>query len=296
VAVLKKLADLFIFTNLFVAFAVACLTFESQLLIRGYIDIEYVAFVFFSTLFLYNFHRVFRLKHRSAEEQEERRHKWVREHRTLTIFILCISLAGTAYCAFFVQPIIIILLAPFGLIAFAYSLPFIPYGEKKLRLRDVPMLKIFLISLVLAVVTVLLPSLTWFKIGEHVLMDYRPGGTMFIRRMLFIFAITIPFDIRDMVHDKKSRLMTIPLLAGERAAKGIALFALLGFVFLLCMEWSRGILAQPYLYALIASVVLSGAAIVFSSNKRNEYYYVFFVEGSMIVQAGLVYAAYLSLR
>ncbi|MBK9505813.1 MAG: UbiA family prenyltransferase [Bacteroidetes bacterium] len=79
------------------------------------------------------------------------------------------------------------------------------------RLRQIPYLKIFLISFVWATVTILLPVIHSEKAYNnfHIL-------TMIIERFLFVFAITIPFDIRDMNADSQTELKTIPLLIGEK--------------------------------------------------------------------------------
>ena len=47
-----------------------------------------------------------------------------------------------------------------------------------------------------------------------------------ISRFLFVFAITIPFDIRDLEYDA-GKLRTIPLFFGEKKSKFLAVFLIL---------------------------------------------------------------------
>lgn len=291
-AVLRRLGAFLIYSNLFVAFAVACLTFETQLLLFRKLDVRYAAFVFFSTLFLYNFHRVFRLKKRSAGEQGENRHRWIVEKRTLSIAVLFIAAIGLALVTWlYMNQAVIVALLPVALISFGYSIPFIPARGRFIRLRDVPLVKIFLISLVLSIVTVWIPDVYHYdSFGTFYFTPMSNGVLLlFIRRMLFIFAITVPFDIRDMEYDRAGRVVTIPLVMGERTAKLLAEAALVLFIALVIYQWNH----DPFLpleYALIASAVIAGIAVWFSSPRRNEFYYSFCVEGTMVIQALLIFA------
>ena len=54
---------------------------------------------------------------------------------------------------------------------------------------------------------------------------------MFVHRLCFVFAITIPFDIRDLKYDSL-QLKTIPTIFGEEKARYIA-YATLGIYELL---------------------------------------------------------------
>jgi 4-hydroxybenzoate polyprenyltransferase len=292
VRVLKKLSDLLIFSNLFVALAVACLTFETQLLQFGNTDLHFTSFVFFSTLFLYNFHRAYRLRSRSNAEQEEKRHLWVRNNRIVLYSILAIAAAGLAFVTLrYIRWDVILCLVPVALISFGYSVPFIPTVNGFIRLRDIPMLKIFLIVIVLCLVTVVLPTLSFSSLPEY---PVNPWILRFVllRRMLFIFAITIPFDIRDIEHDRSSGLRTIPGIFGERNARLLAELALMLFAGLVIVQWKNDLLPLPYVYALIASALFAAVMVWLSTKERKEYFYTFLVEGSMIVQALLVLLAY----
>lgn len=293
---LKKLADLVVFSNLFVAFAVGCLTLQTVMLALGRIDLRYSFFVFFATLFLYNFHRIYRLGARSAKELSERRHSWLKENKLFFALIFLVSSVGLVYTTFhYVHFVLFIFLIPVIILSFGYSIPVIPTGKGWIRLRDIPLLKIFLITFVLSWVTVLIPF--WFYALEtggswyFEPMTYEGLWYAMGRRMLFIFAITIPFDIRDIEHDSHNGLKTIPVLLGEKRAILISQLALLLFIALVLVQ---AIKYNTWLYpsALITSAVITGVAIIFASRSRKEYFYTFIIEGMMVLQFALVYLAY----
>ena len=50
------------------------------------------------------------------------------------------------------------------------------------------------------------------------------------KRFLFIMAITLPFDIRDMYQDRKFHLKTIPVLMGEKRSLILCQMLLLVYI------------------------------------------------------------------
>ncbi|RME93472.1 MAG: hypothetical protein D6772_15865, partial [Bacteroidetes bacterium] len=165
-------------------------------------------------------------------------------------------------------------------VALAYVLPLLN-GQ---RLRDFPYIKIFLIAL----------SWAWLTVFGPV---WEAGGTiaderiilMAIERAAFIFAITIPFDIRDMGLDAAHRLHTLPGVFGVATAKRWA------YICLLLMGLVASYLAltgfyQPWAAAALLVSALSTAWIVRQSTPdRHDYYFTGLVDGTMIMQAALLY-------
>jgi len=101
----------------------------------------------------------------------------------------------------------------------SYYLPLVSYKS----LRHVPFLKIFLIAFCWTLATVTLPAIAQ---GHTLLVPSTWWLT--IERFIFIFAITLPFDVRDIQEDEGSKLQTLPMLVGVRNAlilSGILLFA-----------------------------------------------------------------------
>ncbi len=211
-----KALDLLVSSNIYVSFGVLVLTWVS-LDIRQLRCDDLLGFVFFSTLFIYNFIRLVRV-HPMVMEGDSNRHKIIFRYRELLWALSIVS--GFIACYFFTSLYrsIWVYLLPMSIVSVTYVLPVYKtsFGHW-VRLRDVPCLKIFLIAMTWAFVTEGLPSiLSIDKVDSLALLE----------RFLFVFAITIPFDIRDLHFDKMS-LRTLPQLFGPVGARRIGISALL---------------------------------------------------------------------
>ena len=210
-----KILDFLVASNIYVSLGAFSLTWLSMQFYKTE-NTDLSLFVFFSTLFAYNFMRLVRV-HPMLLEGESNRHKSIFKLRIL-LWVICILSGLTSFYFFTViyQPILPLLIA-MAAISLAYALPVYKKGDEWLRLRDIPGVKIFLIAIVWSLVTEGFPALM-------------SGNTIkalpLIERFLFIFAITIPFDIRDMRFDDHN-LSTIPQYFGVRKARWIGVVALL---------------------------------------------------------------------
>jgi 4-hydroxybenzoate polyprenyltransferase len=139
-------------------------------------------------------------------------------------------------------------------------------------------LKIFLIAIVWAWVTVLLPA-----VQEDQLEQWSTWG-MSLERSLFIFAITLPFDIRDLKVDERSNVKTIPHFLG---VKGSVYLGIISTILALATAF---ILYQLSIYSLLFFIGLSlsysiTALVIFYSQKvRHDYYFSGLTDGLMLIQ------------
>ncbi len=289
---LRKIAAAIIFTNLFLAAAVTSLVFETYIILFGTItDYKYPFFLFCSTLFLYCFHRVYRFNHREKEEKFAKRHQWVEENKILFYTVMILAAAGVAWALiFFVNTNTILCLLPIGLVSVAYTVPLVPSQGKWIRLRDVPGIKIFLISIVLGLTTVLLPILS----GNDLTVICEPAILfVFFRRVLFIFAITVPFDIRDIDYDMEKKIKTLPIILGIKRSKIVAIIALSLFILLGLIQYLIYYdTSLYYMIALFVSAIISGVIISQTDTNKEDFFYSFYVEGMMMLQCLLILAAH----
>ena len=180
---------------------------------------------------------------------------------------------GAAWYFFQLKPLTQILMVPAGIISLAYVLPI----WTGLRLRDVHYVKIFLIALVFSYVTACLPlvELGWELSQIH-------WGVL-LERCLFLLAITLPFDIRDLLIDKHTHVKTIPQLLGPERTMRLAL-ALLGLVLLLALAFQRmGLYAPDVTIGYIAALIITGVLIYFSPRQQHDYYFSGLLDGSMLL-------------
>ncbi|MCK4561903.1 MAG: hypothetical protein KAT78_03285 [Flavobacteriaceae bacterium] len=134
-------------------------------------------------------------------------------------------------------------------------------------------LKLFLIIITWAGVTVLLP----LKNAE--IQFSNDVWLIFIQRVLFLFAITIPFDIRDLDFDNPE-IKTLPQTLGVKKSKIIGVVAL--FLFFM-IELVRGLKTESTLLTTILIAVISMLFLIFSNKKQNQFYSSFWVESLPIV-------------
>lgn len=275
----KKFLDCLLFSNIFIALGAVAQGLVTYHLLEIKPVPTVLAFLFFSTLTIYNFSILIE-KPKDHKKSPHRRVRWIFNHYRLNIsisIIAVISLIPLFFLLSFSSKVLAIFLA---LIAFGYSLPLFSIGDKKFSLRNIPGLKLFIIALVWAISTVTLPIL---EINESHLFDINFNDLILLtaKRFLFIAAITVPFDIRDLYQDKKFDLKTIPTLFGERKAYLFCQFLLLCYIILLIV-FNNGFNAD--FVALGLTIALSGWLIFKSNWEKNEYYYFFYLDGTLMLQ------------
>ena len=237
------------------------LALSSELLL-GTDNYQISKFVFFATLFTYNFQRVVRVKRGANHMRKE----WLLKHRAAIYFLILVGGIMSGYYFSKFQIITQIAIVFSGVLSVLY-----PFGLRKLAFS-----KIFIISLVWTISTMLLLVLeNNIPISESIVFHL-------MARFLFVFAITIPFDIRDLKYDAKN-LQTIPLFFGIIKARFIALFSLFICVVLSVFQYLENTLISSNLLALILLYFVASIFIVKSDEKRGEMYFSFWVESLSIL-------------
>jgi 4-hydroxybenzoate polyprenyltransferase len=278
--VLYSILDFLLFSNLFIAICAVAQGLITYHLLKIPPDKYVLAFVFFATIGLYNFSMLL-AKPKKPEESPYKRVRWIFSHHRMIISITLIAMLCLVPLFLLYLSIESKLLMLFtGLVAVGYNIPFLSLNNQNIGLRNIPGIKLFLIAMVWAVSCVLLPIMELQHSHE---LNIAPGDTLLLvfKRFLFIAAITVPFDIRDLFQDKLYALKTIPVMLGEKRAYIFCQFLLLGYLLLL-------LLFRQATYPDIAAVVLNLAVtgwLIFKSNiKKNEYYYFFYLDGTMLLQ------------
>jgi len=272
---LRKGVDWLLYSNLWIALNALAQAAQTQYLLGGNIRLNPgLGLVFFGTLFLYALHRAIGLQRLRAFADKGRYYAISQFATQIRVFAL-LGLAGAAACYLLLPWPVQWRLALPGLVALAYVAPL---GASGKRLRDLHFLKIFLIAGVWAWLTVWLPA------AGHGPFPWR----MALERAAFIFAITLPFDIRDLRIDNHTQVKTLPAVMGVRAAIALAL-ALLAIM--LVFVWTNPGYNGGVKIALSLSALASGALILFSGRAQHDYYFTGLMDGMMILQMGLVWLA-----
>ncbi|WP_136480199.1 UbiA prenyltransferase family protein [Cognatitamlana onchidii] len=259
----KNLIDFYINSSIHVAFAVYALTRITLINFGiGYKE-SILYFLFYATITGYNFVKysgVARFRHRNLAD-------WLRYIQILSF--VCFLLM--CYYGFQLQIQILALIGVFACLTFFYAMPF--FGTKEKTLRSLRGLKIYIIALVWAGVTVLLPIMNEdLAINYNVLLEL-------MQRFIFVIILMIPFEIRDLKFDN-IKLHTIPQSLGVKRTKLLGVILLCVF---LSIEFFKAQTSSETLFVTGLITVISGLFVGFSSVNQKAYYSAFWVESLPIL-------------
>lgn len=269
---LKRLFEFYIYSNLHVSVAAFCLV-RLTLLIYGIDEDTIPFFVFFATFSSYNFIRFYNIDTIKFDASV-----WIKSHKKLLISLNLISVLFLIKLSFDINFKSYILLIPLILATFFYSVPLL---FQRKNLRSMTNLKLFLITITWSVVTVLLP----LKNAE--ISFSNDVWFVFTQRFLFLFAVTIPFDIRDVDFDNPE-IKTIPQTLGVQKSKIIGVIVL--FLFF-TIEFLRDLKTESTLFITMFITVISILFLIFSNKKQSQFYTSFWIESLPIVWFLLMFFA-----
>jgi 4-hydroxybenzoate polyprenyltransferase len=228
----------------------------------------YAGFVFSSTFLVYNLQRVlFSLF--SIETYASPHLKWIHTHKISTFCLMALSLLCTSFLFIEIyagSALSLIILSISTILSLLYV-----YQSKSSRLRDIPHLKIHLIAIIWVTAVGIFPLINegvedlnnWFFVVAH---------------YLYIVAITIPFDIRDLKYDHR-KLRTFPQLIGVKNSKILSVALLLVFAGLALFFKETLQTNSIFLLALFLTFFL----LMGIHEKRHSFYCSGWIESSIIL-------------
>lgn len=283
---LRDIVNLLIYGGFFIALCASCITALS-LEIHHHVEEHflYTLWIGVCTGALYCGHRVIGLK-KMAHIQTSERFNVIRryEKHIWTYFVTWILLA--IVMLYFIGSFrLLIWMLPGGFIAIGYILPLF-FGQK--RLRDLGWGKIIMIGWSWAWLTSFVPL--WFLAEEPAWIAW----LLTLERMIFIMAITIPFEIRDIEVDRSVGLTTLPEKFGQKGTKAITWISCISIVVL---SYIPAYYYGNYAYFITMSVisVITFFIIQYSHKTREEYFFGGLTDGLMII-ALLCYQGLLFLK
>lgn len=216
--------------------------------------INYV--LFYGTITGYNFIKyagIAKLHHRSLTKNLK-----IIQVFSLLCFLLLI------YYASKLTPILLSSFFVLGMCTVFYALPI--FGASR-SLRELPTIKIWIIALIWALSTTVIPVLAANQFVDTKLVF------LTIQRFLFVVVLTLPFDIRDLQFDKRA-LRTLPQILG------VARIKKLGFVFLGIIMLIEFFVSPDKQHKTIFILVFLGMLFLLqrAKVKQPKYYASFWVE------------------
>lgn len=255
--IVKKIFLFYIQGSIHVALATGALTWITMLEHGLPTDFNLVFFVFFGTIAGYNF-----VKYTGAANNHHLEHTpAIKAIKGFTLLIL----APLIYTAVQLPFLLLLVSAVFGLLTILYAFPVF----RNRNLRSLQGTKIFIIALVWAGATVVLPLFNQVGINESDLW------LEFLQRFLFVVALTLPFEIRDLKYDEPE-LATLPQVLGITGAKWLGGGLLLTMVILDLLESSFSI-TQTFILLFIACI--TGGMLYTSKVSQPKFFASFWVEG-----------------
>ena len=271
----KDVLDWLLYSNIFIAICAVCMVVVSRRFYPGHevIPVAYEWCIFMGTLSLYAFHRYLGIK-RVQENLRSGRFHIIIKYRSHLLFYGFGSLLIAAFILFYNFSVSFILsLLPAAIISALYIIPIFPDNR---RLRDFAYIKIVLVGLIWAWVTAYVP-LYESDIASSDLWLYT------FERFLFIVAITLPFDIRDIEVDEIESTLTIPRTIGVRMSKWIASASLIMAFSIVLYLYYFSFASNTYIMATGITYILVLAMISKSDIERHDFYYSGLLDGSMVL-------------
>ncbi|NND89035.1 MAG: hypothetical protein HKM28_07310 [Flavobacteriaceae bacterium] len=265
---MKQLAgwfDFYLNSSIHVALAVCALVVITLLEFGIELSWSLLFFTFFGTVTGYNFvkySKIAGLHHHSLTDML----------KTIQVF----SFFSFLLLVFFATRLSLATLGMvtiFGSLTFFYAVPLL----HNKNLRTLEGMKIFVVAMVWAGVTVLVP------IVEAELPLGSRAWITFVQRFLIVIVLTIPFEIRDLKYDQLE-LKTLPQLLG---LKGVKILGLAFVLLIMLLEPFKGPSADNKSWVLgVVCLLLIGG--LFGADKiRSKYFASLWVEGIPILWLGL---------
>ncbi len=270
---MRKFLDLYLYNNFHIAFGSVFFCLETYLIFDLLPRSNYLLLLFFGTLIIYSLHRYIGLK--GKIDIPTKRVIKIKKFKPLSYSLLIISITTCLYVSFSLDLKTLLLLCTPVILSLLYVFPFLR-GKK--RLRDLPYIKVFLIAIVWTLLCFIIP---------------RQGMTytdtiLIIERILFMLAITLPFDIRDIKVDSRNGVKTIATEFGEKRTVHLALISLLiGFI-ILALFYFLSLKPIYFLLRYTFVYLITGYLIFISNSNKQDYHFTGFLDGTLILR-GLVF-------
>ena len=272
-ALLSKAAN----HNILISFTASLATISVYAIYHHPINFVLGVEVVFATFFTYTIQRLFGL-----DSSVEKIPIW-------KITMLIISAIIIIVLAFLLSSVQVVFLGLAGALSLLYAVPVIPCKNTRKTLREIPYLKIWVILTVWIIVVCLVPlsELNAFETGSL----FATRLVFILQQGAFVFALTIPFDIRDLKVDAKEQ-KTIPMILGIERSIKIAKSALWISFFATGINFLLGFFDIEIVFTQMFVVLLGLNLIERSKKIQPMEFYLVKIDGLIALQAVLYLLSY----
>jgi 4-hydroxybenzoate polyprenyltransferase len=264
-----------VFTSLFIAACAVLMVYQTIILFNLSLSWSLLGFVFFGSVCSYNFHWFLTPPNVS---HPSRKTKWNINYKTVHLILFIIGLIASGIFTFLlIRHWIWLLLTAF--LTFMYSAPKISF-PLFISIRKIAIGKTIFLAFAWTHITALLPLLMQIKVLQ-------PNHIWFvINRFLYLYAICIIFDRRDVVEDRKAGIKSLITYLNEQGIDRLFWGTIAAT--LATTVW---LLNYFQLYQVIALLIplLIVAFLYYPSKKNNsDYLYYFVLDGLMMLSSPLL--------
>lgn len=257
-----KLIEFIGSSNIYISLCAASLTVFTQKVFLQKYDWTFISITFCATFLLYNVQRMY---------LSFFRHKpysfflWKYRNKYIIILMMLVSAVGLLPMLRISVGNVVVYCSSFLLGVF-YFLPFSNW-------RAIPVIKSFTVGAVWGLVGVAAPlEATGWNVSRI---------CFFIAQVIFIAALCVLFNIRDMEEDRKNNTHSVPVLFGIKRTQQFNYFLLaLYLVFMMLSSFSLSILSA---IVFVVSCYLTRR----SGFSSHPFFYTFLVDGVILLQYAL---------
>ena len=263
----RKIAHKAVSYNLLIALAASAASHLTILRINETNNVVLIAIIFFATLAIYNFPRL----------------PWQKPLNTRT-WICLISILFSAILIINYNYISINLFLTAILACLIYMMPFNYKGKRIKGIRNIFLLKNIFLAASWALITVLLPMAALGHESPII-------KEVFLLRFIYVFGISLLFDIRDTAKDKTRNHLTLPVVLGTTVTRYIVIASAALFILIVSVLYRHEHFTLPMAVAFITSALLLVVATITAPPAANFKFYQVGVDSLLIAQWLLVVGA-----
>lgn len=236
-----------IYSNLWVAAAIASLCITFQFLIGLPLDWRPAIFCFWIALIPYTVDRVFDAYVQKIPDPKAQ--SYFRRPGIVGLLLLAI---GISLWLLAIAPVAVRYVSCAAIFPLIYGIPLFPWPPtgKWYRLKDIPGSKAWIVGTIITYAVVALPC---------AYANYWPQGIRFLLSVFFLFAFIVTnshtFDLRDLQSDANKGVMTLPLMVGIDKMK--ILLSIINLFVLSLLIWAWICLLMPLMPETIAAISIT---------------------------------------
>jgi len=254
---LRRTIEFIIFSNIWISLCGVGLAISSFFLCNLELNFFFLGLVFFATLFGYNLQN---LSKKTIHKERSKQIIWIQSNLMNIKKLTTISFFFVIIFSFFLLNINSVLCStPFFFFVLFYRYPIL----KKYNFRKIKGLKILFIAVCWSWTCCILPQLVFSSSVNWIVA---------LLVLMYVFIITIPFDIRDTRFDQG--IQTIPQMIGIQNSYILIMFmtSILFFI---------SLFNANYKFAIF--LIFTALALMPSKKKNSEFYYLFLLDGLLLV-------------